>query len=731
MIPVRLVLINFSCHERSEVDFTQFSASLIVGSVEGNDLKSNGTGKSTIFKGIEYVLFNESDEGLEKYIRDNTSSCKVILYFKSNNELYRLSRSRNKKNASDISLYKRTSMDADDSAIFTDVVDKDSVIWKDISSRRASDTEKDVEKLLKTNLKTFRNTCHFVQHDFSGISTLTPEKRKSLLKDVLQLASYSKLEKIAKDELNDFSKEIIKSKTLLDSIGDPEKDIPVFEDQSKIIFDKITNQNKDLLKNSTLLEEVSNNINELSNKLSAFDSQNVLLRQKESLLKNETSKISSIMNDYLGKKQIIGSAAKSLNENLKSLKERKMAISEINFNDLALFESELTSTSEFILTNQVDINKLNQELSELKIPMPDDPMCKHCRQPLTDEHKELCKNQINERIIEIEKIIKDKLAQLKTSNAKKQDIVSKINGLNAVIKESSLIDDKISSIQKEMSDKKQLFDDYSKIITESKSSLSDKASELEQIRLDLEKSNTEEVLKLKSEIDLNRKNKEYINNVISSLSRGISDNQSQSAVIAHKIQQANENIAKKSEISKKYIDLESEAQIYPLVIQAFSSYGIPSLIIQSVLEDWQNESNNLLSELRPGLQLSFYTEKEKTDGTQADTLEIKYYLNNMDREYGQLSGAQKVAVLFSLKLGLAFLLQKMFDSDIRLLCLDEVDSALDKAGVDAFAEIVKFFSKDFTVLVITHNDRLKDKFSHAILVEQDQNMISKIKQISW
>ena len=53
-----------------------------------------------------------------------------------------------------------------------------------------------------------------------------------------------------------------------------------------------------------------------------------------------------------------------------------------------------------------------------------------------------------------------------------------------------------------------------------------------------------------------------------------------------------------------------------------------------------------------------------------------------------------------------------------------------KVGVDAFADIVKFFQKDFIVLVITHNDRLKDKFSHAILVEQDMNMVSRAKVVS-
>lgn len=76
------------------------------------------------------------------------------------------------------------------------------------------------------------------------------------------------------------------------------------------------------------------------------------------------------------------------------------------------------------------------------------------------------------------------------------------------------------------------------------------------------------------------------------------------------------------------------------------------------------------------------------------------------------------------------MLQKRLGVDIKLLLLDEIDQSLDKAGVDAFADIIKTFQQAFTILVITHNDRLKDKFKSTILVEQDINMISTAKVVS-
>jgi DNA repair exonuclease SbcCD ATPase subunit len=143
------------------------------------------------------------------------------------------------------------------------------------------------------------------------------------------------------------------------------------------------------------------------------------------------------------------------------------------------------------------------------------------------------------------------------------------------------------------------------------------------------------------------------------------------------------------------------------------------------LDELQNEANCILEQIKPGLQLNFSVQKTKNDGEIDDDLDIEYFLNGKTRDYAQLSGAQKLSVMFSLKIGVALLLKKNIGVNISFLLLDEIDQALDKASVDAFAEIIRFFQKDFKILVITHNDRLKDKFSNYILVEQDLNGTSR------
>lgn len=221
MQPVRLYIENFMCHENSFIDFTQFRSALIVGKIENNDLYSNGVGKTTIFKAIEYVLFNQADVNLEKIIREDTVSCKIVLDFVVDSKEYRLSRTRTKK-STDLSLFVKNE-NASNSDINHEIINNSinpitNDSWKDLSCRRSADTEKELAKLIKFSFKSFRNIIHFPQNIFDGLSSTTPEKRKAILKDVLDLVIYSKMEKIAKDKSNLILKDIDKTNILLNNL---------------------------------------------------------------------------------------------------------------------------------------------------------------------------------------------------------------------------------------------------------------------------------------------------------------------------------------------------------------------------------------------------------------------------------------------------------------------------------------------------------------------------------
>ena len=738
MKPNRLYIENFVCHERSYIDFDQFSSALIVGKVENNDLYSNGVGKTTIFKAIEYVLFNQSDVNLEKLVRDDTNSCTITFDFSVDNIEYRVSRTRTRKGATDLSLYQRTTNDGLEKEVYhyqmgtpdnTSPV-TDEKFWKNISGRRAIDTEKALNDLIKTNFKSFRSTIHFLQHDFTGLTTATPEKRKGILKDALGLLIYTKLEKLVKEKSSSISKDIDKNKILIDNLGDPDADLLILSTQLSEIDKELTSSNLLLDQVVIDLSNANLNLNELTNSHSNLEDKFSTLLSKEKILLAEKSRLEISVKEYTSKTNNISKFAKDLINEITSLKTEQSKLIQLDYSQIDILNEQISLLKEKTTENTVAIQNATKELEELKIPIPNQNICKDCRQPITEKHKKECKEKIAKEISSLQDKIKEYKENIASFNKEILANQQIINGLSLSKQQLEGINIKISLKNKEVLDKKATHTEYNSLLKKFSGELNLKSKEIEEIAKELKSSSIDEAAKIKLKIEDVKQNIVALLEQETSLRKYLTTLSANKAITQHNIDQKLVDKLKQSELKKNLLELENTYSIYPTVIQAFSSTGIPNLIIQNVLDDLQIEANNLLTQLKPGLQLSFFIEKTKGDGTEADTLDIKYHINGKERYYEQLSGAMKLAVTFSLKLGLSFLLQKMIGTDIKFLLLDEIDQSLDKASVDAFADIVKFFQKDFTILIITHNDRLKDKFSHAILVEQDINMVSRARVVS-
>jgi DNA repair exonuclease SbcCD ATPase subunit len=733
MNPLKLYIENFQCHAQSYIDFTEFNSALVIGKIENNDSYSNGVGKTTIFKAIEYVLFNQADINLEKIIRDDTNHCAIVIDFLVGDQEYRVSRKRTKKGATDLTLLQRNSVEGSDTEVYHDISFTpifDDKFWKDISGRRAADTEKELEKLIKINFKTFRSIVHFVQNDFSGLTTSTPEKRKALFKDALNLIVYSKLEKIAKDRANVLTKEIDRHKILIESLLSAQDNLCELNSQlidcdEKIFYldKKICPLNEDVMKHHSILNDLMASYKDQENK-------NVSLLEKEKVLLLQKAKIESSIKEYSAKKSVMIKFAKELVEEIKTYKEELETLSKHDLSQIDDINNQINDLKQKITYSNIVITNNVTDYEELKIPVPDDDFCKHCRQKMTAEHKQECKNKIARDMEKCQAVIASSKKEISQLNSENNILQLKLNVLTRAKSQLDIINSKIISKNSELQDKKNIHVEYSSIIDNFNHDLSLKNDELLLVKQAMDAATPVEVSLIKDKVELKKKEISDVNSSIISLNKEIAHFTSTKAVIKHNIDQKIKEVSRSESLKDKLNELESHYLPYPQVIQAFSSTGIPNLIIQNVLDDLQIKSNELLSQLKPGLQLSFLVEKTKGDGTESDTLDIHYHVNGKERYYEQLSGAMKLAVTFSLKIGLNSLLQNMVGTNIKFLLLDEIDQSLDKASVDAFANIVKHFQNDFTILVITHNDRLKDKFNHAILVEQDLNMVSKAKVVS-
>jgi DNA repair protein SbcC/Rad50 len=737
MKPSRLYIDNFMCYDDAYIDFSEFNSALIVGKTENNNDVSNGVGKTTIFRAIEYVLFNHSDVNLENIVRDDADKCSITFDFEVGGEEYRVTRTRTRKGTSDLTLYKRTALDGPEAYHtvigdrYTPIVDDEEKYWKDISGRRTPDTEKEIGKLVKANLKSFRIFVHFMQRDFGGLATATPENRKKILKDALNLVIYSKLEKIAKDKSSAISKEVDRFRMLIEAIGDPDRALAEISQKLLATEREIEERSEKSGEIDLLINQANDKINQLINEHSNLESKFSALVTREQALNTEKTRIETSVKEYTTKKANIIKLAKDTLVELKELEDTQVKLIEFDFNQIDILSEQIVSNKEKIAQLNLTIQNDILRIAKLKKPIPEDGECEECRQPITAEHRTICQKKINQELLEKQDNIqncKKDIAALNTQNAVHQQT---INQLTLSKQHLESINSKISSKKKEITDRRNIHDEYKALLDKFNQELEDKIKEMDVVAQELQNSSIKEAKILEKQIQEEKLKAKEIDAKKAQNNKELTHFNSAKAVLQHDLNQRTDEKRKKIEYVKLLKELETKLGMYPAVIQAFSSTGIPNLIIQNVLDDLQIEANALLTQLKPGLQLSFSIEKtvEKT-GDQADTLDINYTVNGKKRYYENISGAMQLAVSFSLKLGLSFLLQKLSGVDVKFLLLDEIDQSLDKASVDFFADIVKFFQKDYSILVITHNDRLKDKFSHAVLVEQDINMVSRARVVS-
>jgi len=736
MKPIYLYLENFTSHHKSEIDFSGISTALIVGKSNNNELISNGVGKTSIFRAIEWVLFNQTRDAitdkdilLEDLILEGTKKCKVIFDFSIDDEIFRVIRMRTDKGVADLSFFKR-------STIFDNrnvhAVDTDKDLWIDISSRRVQDTEADLIKKIRMNYKAFINTSHFLQFDFkSGLAASTPAHRKTILKEVLDLVIYSKLEKIAKNNADNILKEIEKQRNAVLILGNPENDIKILEEKITEIEDNFISTNHNYKEISIKLEALNKTREELLAQHSALEGKSSSSISKKEAILFDINQLNNSLAEYSKKRKDIITLAKQLTTEINDLNDQQAQLSKIDFSQIDIIKNTIKEITIKIATLRSQISNLQETLEELNVPLPADGTCKHCRQVLTKEHRENCQKDINDQINICKAKIKERSTNITIHLQFQKDVEKQLKELEANFTLFNDISNKIATVEKNLSEKKNIYTEYTSLIDKFSAELTSKTEQLNKINIEVQQSSASELLELQKTITLNKEIIAKTSIELNNINTIMNELNTKRAVIRHSIEEKHNNLSKKIEIETIISTLEEEFSLYPSVIQAFGSTGIPSLIINNILDDLQTETNNLLSQLRPGLQLAFEIEKINDDGTKDDTLNITYFLNNKERKYGQLSGAQKVVVMFCLKLGMSFLLKKLMGTQLNLLMIDEIDQPMDDHSVDALAEIIKHFQKDFTILLITHRKRLQDKFNMAILVEQNQDMVSTAKVVSW
>jgi len=721
MNPLKLNIKNFMTYREAEIDFSKFDSALVLGQHNGDLALSNAAGKSTIFRAIRYALFGTYDVStVDRIVRRGEKKCIVEFEFEIDSIQYKIFRSR-AKGTSTLELYQ-----------------KDNDQWISKSSNTNTNIDNELTKLLSLNDSAFHNIYLFSQKDHlhGFLSAKNPKERLEIIKNALLLSIYSKLEQKTKEHITEINREISVISAKVDALEDPLKQKESLSEKLKITQNILDSKNIEKNSQIELLNNLQQEINLLESSLDKssefllkqskeLESQIELLKSKINLTKENKNKKnidkSKINKDLSSHKESVESFTSQLKDAIDLPSFNKSELKE-ELQDLVKSETEIKAK---ILNN-------NSKLSKLKSPLPQEEVCPECFQNITEEYKESHKHKTSEEISSINEDNKKHNLSLDKIQNKKSEINNKIVKTEERNKLIVELEQKIKILkEKETSNLQSLssIEELIKLLDDELVSLENSLHlNNEKYKTVLEKINEISDKDLTSkiqEIKIKYKNtKENIEKLDSTILTGTNN----LAILTDKLEVNDKNIEKyNSFLSQKEI-LEESLSNYQVVLQGFSPTGVPNRIIYNILDSFQTNANIWLNKIKPGLEVQFLISKDKK-GKEEDTFDIKFFENSLELDSSELSGGQEFVIRWALKMGLKDTIENGVPK-FKLLCFDEIDERLDEASSSAFMSIIKELEKNYKVLVITHKDKLKEKFNHAILVNNEGSLGSIAEVVS-
>jgi DNA repair exonuclease SbcCD ATPase subunit len=590
---------------------------------------------------------------------------------------------------------------------------------------------------IKGPQKLFMNTLLFSQKVKTFFTDLTDAEQKDIFRKVLQLDDFvlwynetnEVLKKVGDKLLELHNKHEIQTKLLEQTK----------ESIDKILFDKkkFYEQKKEDLCNLCgkvqlaeislhLLEEKINKEKSLENLESQERkvSEEILSCNYET--ETLTSSLNSIMDGIKSQRKLIESEyqKESQEQTSKCSQQRDaetMKIMEELGNLITMMEIEISSLDKSITSQDGELKlleskkeSLEKDLSKLGNLDSKKAICPTCKQPINLEvveelkkHKEETENILKESLLKIEEIkiqTRPLVTQLERSrktvrekkdilqsekgrilgeyNVKSKKIVEKLNEKNSKL--SELETEKINEVKKrnqdQISDLNKKSNELSKLQNQLKQTIQTVKNYLdEKNRLEQELEMAKKVVEVKSSEEFNESMLEEFKK-------------------------------KKDEIGKEILSLKESELVFQDEIEmsnfwknAFSSTGIPSMLIDDAIPFMNLTISNYLEKIGGRYVVSFDTQAETKAGEFRDkiavrTLDTKTKANSRKK----LSGGQTRVVDIAAILTLCDLQSSIQNVKFNIMLFDEIFDSLDDENIGYISNLLRSLLEDKSIYIISH-----------------------------
>jgi exonuclease SbcC len=206
--------------------------------------------------------------------------------------------------------------------------------------------------------------------------------------------------------------------------------------------------------------------------------------------------------------------------------------------------------------------------------------------------------------------------------------------------------------------------------------------------------------------------------------------------VEHAIAQAEANVARRDELTAEreaLIVTRDTAEADRADLRELSTaFGvkIPARLIESVIPELEGYANQLLAELRPGMDLSIRAQRAKKDGKGLiEALDLVVRDAAGERPLAMFSGGERMSVSLAIAVAMSRLVARRAGAAIRTLVVDEPDG-LDADARRAFGQALRVLAHQGElerVVLVSHHEDLAEygdatyrvtKNGHGSVLEQ-------------
>lgn len=659
----RMMLRNFCSYENETLVVTP-GTNLVLG--RGKDFPSNGAGKSTLFEAIFWGLFGRTTKGLggDEVIRWGTDKCEVILDFEGERDTWiQVRRSRGTA--------ARLEVEYGTGELNTNSIEGKSVT--EISDKLA--------KHLGITPELFQALGYFSQERLLLFASATDGERKDMLADLIGLAAYQEASSTAQRRVSE---------------------LEVTEQKVAAVRDASQRQ----------IEYEKQKLDSIRAAVSSWEAGRIARQQAaEAALSQFTSTLPAIT------EQMMQEARTALGKSLVQRKQEAQATYDALEQQLAI--PQQTNTPQELIDKQLEHAQAHAELKGIRTRIQEvekqrvavlDRMetqqqslnrgqCPACLQPISPEHLERClapiKGELHALGIRAEELAREQSPALSLAVVLQQQLGEISKGVEA--------GRQMEAMRYQLQHFKTILDGIAKEEIEMEATA----------RWHVDKSISEHRTELERSIQR----------------IGLEQNPhaAEEKVRFDVVARAEADVVQRSE---ELIRISEQVAIFDYWRRGFSKQGIQSLLVDEVAGLFNEVRGTIFPALTQGVyDVQFSTLSQTKQGEWRERTEFQVYQRGQLVPYPALSGGQRRRVDVGVMLTLVKAVSKWMQVPgiLGLLVLDEVFGFLDGSGAEGLMEALRELQEQIpAIFVVSHDPQLQALFPEVIVVEQNQDGVSRV-----